>query len=349
MTDPEFALGLEQTSADPLPVFENVTPELFDTEIRAQRKPVILKGLVEDWVVTQAAKTSAQSVAGLLQQHASPHPVPVNLKEPGTGGRYFYTDSVKTCNFARRQVPLAAIVTELLRQANVAEPMGVYMDATPADTVLPGFSRQHEMPLAPSGTEPRIWLGNSARVAPHFDLSENIACVVSGQRRFLVFPPEQVANLYMGPIENTPGGVPVSMVDPRDPDLTKFPNYAKALEHAMLAKLQPGDAIYIPRLWWHYVEASGPLNLLVNYWWDSPAISPLFSLIMATRSIRRLPPADRNALRAFFEHFVFSEQAPGTFDHIPEDARGVMGVETPQNDAAIQSTLKQMLSDLFEN
>ncbi|MEM7639982.1 MAG: cupin-like domain-containing protein [Pseudomonadota bacterium] len=347
MTDQDLALGLGQIAPEPLPVFENVTRDLFEAEIRTQRKPVILKSLVHNWAITQAAEASIQTVASLLQHHASPNPIPVNLKEPGTGGRYFYTESVKTCNFARRQVPLGAIVTELLRQADAGDPMGVYMDAATADTVLPGFSRQHMMPLVPAGTEPRIWLGNSARVAPHFDLSDNIACVVSGQRQFLVFPPEQVANLYMGPIENTPGGVPVSMVDPRDPDLTKYPNYAKALEHAMLATLHPGDAIYIPRLWWHYVEASGPLNLLVNYWWDSPPISPLFSLIMATRSIRRLPTADRDALRAFFEHFAFSDQAPDAFNHIPEDARGVMGVDTPEHDEAIRSTLKQMLSDLL--
>ena len=347
MTNSEFALKPEQTSPNPVPTLEGVTPEAFEADIRPHRKPVILKGLVRDWPVAKAASVSVQAVANLLIQHANSQPVAVNLKEPGTDGRYFYTESVKSCNFARRRVPLSTIVTELLRQSSTTPPMGVYMDAVPAESILPGFSGLHDMPLAPPGTEPRIWLGNSARVAPHFDLSENIACVVSGQRQFLIFPPEEVKNLYMGPIENTPGGVPVSMVDPRNPDLDKYPRYATAIKHALLAKLEPGDAIYIPRLWWHYVEASGPLNLLVNYWWDSPEISPLFSLIMATRSIRRMPESDRNALKTFFEHFVFSEHASDAFDHIPEDARGVMGLDTPHYDAEIRSTLKQMFSTLM--
>ena len=29
----------------------------------------------------------------------------------------------------------------------------------------------------------------------------------------------------------------------------------------------PGDAIYIPPLWWHHVESLGQFNVLVNYWY----------------------------------------------------------------------------------
>ena len=39
----------------------------------------------------------------------------------------------------------------------------------------------------------------------------------------------------------------------------------------MVADLQPGDALYIPSLWWHHVESIGVLNTMVNYWWTAPA------------------------------------------------------------------------------
>mgnify|MGYP000193751085 CR=1 FL=1 len=58
------------------------------------------------------------------------------------------------------------------------------------------------------------------------------------------------------------------MVDIRQPDLEQFPNYAKAEAVAQQAILEPGDAIYIPALWWHGVESLEGLNVLVNYWWD---------------------------------------------------------------------------------
>ena len=56
------------------------------------------------------------------------------------------------------------------------------------------------------GVPPRLWLGNAIKVATHYDQMENIGIVVTGRRRFTLFPPEQVANLYMGPIELTPAG-----------------------------------------------------------------------------------------------------------------------------------------------
>ena len=349
MPDTQTSYALGDVSVANVPVYTDVTPEIFEREIQSAKSPILMKGLVRDWEICKAASNSPEALGMLLQRHSSQNPVTVNISEPGSGGRYFYRDDLKACNFLRQSATLGAIVGQLLQQLNHLDPLGVYMDATIASDVLPGFSIQHPMPLVPQGTEPRIWLGNSARVAPHFDMSENVACVASGERQFLLFPPEQVANLYAGPLENTPGGAPVSMVDPRHPDLARFPKYPKAMEHAVLAKMETGDALYIPRLWWHYVEASGPLNLLVNYWWDSPNISPLLSLILATRSIRRMPEQDRLALRAFFDHFVFGQDAPAAFDHIPEDVRGVMGVDTPEQDAQLRPLLLKMVADALSD
>ena len=69
---------------------------------------------------------------------------------------------------------------------------------------------QNPNPLLPAGNHARVWIGNAVTVAPHFDVSENIACVVAGRRRFILFPPEQTANIYPGPMDVTPAHVPIS-------------------------------------------------------------------------------------------------------------------------------------------
>jgi oxalate decarboxylase/phosphoglucose isomerase-like protein (cupin superfamily) len=73
----------------------------------------------------------------------------------------------------------------------------------------------------------------------------------------------------MGPAHPTPAGAPVSMVHVTAPDLERYPRYANALEIAVEAELGPGDAIFIPKDWFHHVEALERLNMLVNYWWDA--------------------------------------------------------------------------------
>ena len=180
---------------------------------------------------------------------------------------------------------------------------------------------------------PRLWIGNAAKVAIHHDPSENIACVAAGRRRFTLFPPEQVGNLYMGPFHQTPAGVPVSLVHLTDPDLERFPRFARALDAAMTAELGPGDALYIPYHWYHHVEALEPFNVLVNYWWDSAPAgvgSPWDVMLHAMTSLRALPPGQRRAWKAMFDHYVFmSGGDPGA--HLPEADRGVLTPPSPRS------------------
>jgi ribosomal protein L16 Arg81 hydroxylase len=127
------------------------------------------------------------------------------------------------------------------------------------------------MPFVPSSAEPRLWIGNAAKIATHNDPIDNVAVVAAGRRRFTLFPPEAEANLYMGPEHPTPAGTPVSMVHVTAPDWERFPLFERALAVAEEAELSPGDAVFIPRDWFHHVEALERFNVLVNYWWDSSA------------------------------------------------------------------------------
>jgi len=137
---------------------------------------------------------------------------------------------------------------------------------------------------------------------------ENIGCVVAGRRRFTVFPPEQTSNLYVGPLDLTPAGAPVSMVSVTAPEFERFPRFREALANGLVADLEPGDAIYIPYLWWHHVESLERFNVLVNYWWNpAPAGlgAPFDSIFHGMMAIGGLPANQRKAWRALFDHYVF--------------------------------------------
>ena len=192
-----------------------------------------------------------------------------------------------------------------------------------------------------------IWIGTKSRIAAHNDFPDNLAFVAAGRRRFTVFPPSQFRNLYIGPVDNTPAGRAISMVDFHNPDYSKYPKFKDALKAGLMVELEPGDAIHIPSMWWHHVEGLEPFNVLVNYWWrETPQYlgGPQNALNHAMMAIRDLPDDEKSHWRDVFDYYVFNNDESVT-DHIPEHGRGVLGPMTAQNASKIRSFLIKMLSD----
>lgn len=311
----------------------------------SERRPAVLRGITAGWPAVAAA-SSDQQLADYLLTFDRGARFEAFVAPPAVEGRYFYDDPMNGFNFQRATVGLRELLSEIVRQASGGAATGVYAGSLPASSVLPGFDRENTMPLlAEKQTEPRLWIGNRGNIAPHFDESDNLACVAAGRRRFVLFPPEQVSNLYVGPIDVTPAGLPASMVDVRAPDLERFPRFKDAAAAAFVAELEAGDAIYIPALWWHHVEALAPMNLLVNYWWHDGAAdagSPFGALAHGLLTISHLPVQDRLAWRSMFDHYVF-QLGDNPAAHIPPHARGVLGDSTPALRMRIRDFLLRLL------
>ncbi len=329
---------------------EEITPPdhaTFEREVRPRYTPVVMRGRAKDWPLVAAGRQSADEALAYIERLDSGAPADIMLAPPSEKGRFFYSPDMRGFNFQRQRASLTQLARELRRIAPDAQPIGVYAGAAPAASHLPGFERDNPFALAgrESGATTRIWLGNATQVATHFDLSDNFAVVALGKRRFTLFPPETTADLYVGPLDMTMAGQPVSMVDPLAPDLDRYPRYAKARELALSAELEPGDAIYIPTLWWHHVEASAPINILVNYWHnDARHGGGFLAMIHAILAIRDQPQGQREAWRAWFDHFVFGDDAAGAADHLPPPARTVTGPPSPQRDERIRQFLVGVLS-----
>ena len=201
------------------------------------------------------------------------------------------------------------------------------------------------MPLLEAGRErlTSLWIGNRSRTAAHWDLPQNLACVVAGRRRFTLFPIDQVANLYVGPLDFTPAGQAISLVDINDPDFGRHPRFREALAHAEVAELEPGDALYMPSLWWHHVETLGDFGAMVNLWWrDGPdyMATPMLTLFHALLTLRDLPENERASWRVLFDHYIFQTGDGDPMAHVPVDARGVFAPMNP----GIMQRLKAFLS-----
>ena len=295
----------------------------LDAQLRAADSPFIVRGLVADWPLVEAGKRSASEAREYIVRRRRDRPFTVSVGEPGSDGRLFY-DAAMAMNFRTMRAKLPEIFAKI--------------DAL-GEEALPIY-------LGDRSCLASIWMGTRTRIAAHNDIPDNLACVAVGRRRFTLFPHDQFRNLYLGPVDNTPAGRAVSMVDFHAPDFAAHPRFADALAHAQVAELEAGDALYIPAMWWHHVEGLDPFNVLVNYWWrETPRWlgHPQDALNHALLAIRDLPADQKARWRDLFDYYVFGndDQVVG---HIPEEGRSILAPLTPESAGRIRAYLLRQLS-----
>jgi hypothetical protein len=246
---------------NPIAELREIDAATFHQEIVPLHQPLVVRGIVQHWPAVAHALRSPDAVCDYLKAFDTGVDVNAIMTPPGTGGHVGYSDGLQGMRFVRNRLPLSDVINQLQRYLRGPNPPSLAVQSAVIAEAIPGFLDEQRLSLLAPSIQPRIWLGNTITVPAHFDEAHNLACCVSGRRRFTLFPPEQVGNLYVGPLDFTPAGAPVSMATT---DFARFPRYRAALDAAVVAELEPGDAIYIPSLWWHQVESIGALNILVN-------------------------------------------------------------------------------------
>jgi hypothetical protein len=322
----------------------------FDELIEAQQ-PVVLEGLARDWPLVASGREGPAAAAEYLQRFAGERPVTAFIGPPEIEGRFHYNADLTGMNFAAERMPLGAFLDTVLAHMDDPAPPSFYAGSTDLDIYLPGLREENDLALdhpAFSFQPPlaSIWLGNRTVAAAHHDLSNNLACCMVGRRRFTLFPPEQVENLYPGPLEPTPAGQVVTMVDLREPDFARYPRFREALAAAQVAEMEPGDVLFYPALWWHEVDALDAFNAMINYWWNPvPAWidTPQTALLQGLLGLRDRPESEKQAWRALFDYYVFGP-ADRAAEHLPEHARGHLAPMDQPNARRLRAQLLNRLN-----
>jgi hypothetical protein len=299
--------------------------------------------LVKDWPLVEAGKRSAREARDYIVRRRRDRPFTVSVGEQGSDGRMFY-DAAMGMNFRTMQAKLPEIFAKIDALGDEALP--IYLASIDLHEYFDGLHKANHVDLGDRVCLASIWMGTRTRIAAHNDIPDNLACVAVGRRRFTLFPHEQFRNLYLGPIDNTPAGRAISMVDFHAPDLDAHPRFTEALAHAQVAELEAGDALYIPAMWWHHVEGLDPFNVLVNYWWrEAPRWlgQPQDALTHAILAIRELPEDQKAKWRDLFDYYVF-KNGDNVVAHIPEEGRGVIAPLTPESAGRIRAFLLRQLS-----
>jgi len=312
-------------------ILHGINSHNIPRDLIASAKPVVLKNLVADWPMVQAGQSSDRASVDYLKSFYNGNPTIICKIPAENNGRMFYNENCTQLDYESFKGRIDETLEAILSGNPVDDP-AYYIASNIIATHLPGFSDKNNLVIPrekqSEAMDERvsIWIGGKTTATCHFDALDNLACCVAGKRRFTLFPPDQISNLYPGPLEPTPGGQVISLVDFKNPDFQKFPRFKDALSNAQVTELEPGDVLYIPSMWWHHVESLEPYNILINYWWeDAPAYltSGMNTLHMAMLGIRDKSSHEREAWRHIFNHYIF-DGAERSNSYIPVEARGFL-------------------------
>jgi len=333
----------------------HIDKRIREIEFRGQRlpdellratEPYVARGLAAHWPLVDAARTSIDAADGYVRRYYRDATVGAMLGKPEIEGRFFYNQDLTGFNYYSVRARLDAVLDEMKGYRDNPRPAAIYVGSTTIDTALPGLREHNDIDLNGREALASIWIGNQTRIAAHYDLPDNLAVVAAGRRRFTLFPPDQLANLYIGPLDFNPAGQAISLVDFAAPDHERFPRFREALKHAQVAELEPGDAIFIPSMWWHHVEALAVFNVLVNYWWrQSPDYmdTPTNALMLALLTMRELPTEQRQAWQEIFRHYIF-EPDEANEAHLPPHARHALAPLDEDRARALRAALLQRIN-----
>jgi len=307
-------------------------PDVFRREIAERCRPVVLRGVFDNWPAVRAAVESPAALRDYLCRFSN-----------GVQAQAFIGDPA--INFERADMDVPTALEQVLANAATPGSPTLYMGSLRTETYLPGFASENGTGMLPPEISPRIWFGNQSYVSCHYDTYDNLAGVVAGRRRFTLYPPEAIAGLYVGPIDHTMAGQPVSLADGAERGDARYPAFEAIREQALEAELGPGDALYLPKLWWHRIEATDPVNVLVNYWWDGFASgpdAPYNAMLLSMIAIAERPAAEREAWKALFDHYVFR---PGghPLAHLPEAKHGILGPLASGNYGRIRAHIMRIM------
>jgi hypothetical protein len=153
-----------------------------------------------------------------------------------------------------------------------------------------------------------VWIGSRTRSGLHFDNADNFFGQMYGTKRALLVAPKHSKYLY--PFADNPSK---SQIDPERPDLKTFPSFQKC--DVWECELHPGDALYIPRGWWHYIVADD-ISVSINCWHGDSLTNTELTKLFFAGGPRVVVQAARDfvwhgVLRRPYQGRLFSPPSPG--------------------------------------
>lgn len=266
-----------------VPTSRRPSLETFQIHLDKHTTPLLLTGIIDDWPARQTWQEPAHLLRATLGGRRC---VPIEIGETYTHAdwrqeimpfqhfmqNYLLPDKPAEIGYLG-QHNLFHQIPSLLREIRTPD----YCFSAPPE-VIP--ASRLDLPSVPPVDEPQknVWLGPKGTRTPlHTDPYHNIFCQVLGYKYVRLYPPQASASVYpRGVDENGINESNTSQVELRlDREVQsnvdvqqaeRFPAFAAQMGYQE-AIVGPGECLYIPAGWWHYIE-SLTTSYSVSFWWN---------------------------------------------------------------------------------
>ncbi|WP_300605765.1 cupin-like domain-containing protein [Trebonia sp.] len=233
------------------------------------RRPILVRGLIGRWMASSWTFDSLRAVAG-------DRTVKVLVDLPARGG------VLEGGQEAYEQEMPFALFLDRAEQPDCAP---CYLAYTRPGELIRGSEDAFDFsPITipcRHPTDTRLWVGSTGTCSGlHSDLKDNVFAQISGQKRLILVPFRQTHLVYpfLDNIAN-------SRIDPEHLDTLRFPRFLEA--NVLTSVLGPGDVVYIPRGWWHYLRSESP-SISINHWFGPPVPGYVFLALLVRLGWRYL-------------------------------------------------------------
>lgn len=122
---------------------------------------------------------------------------------------------------------------------------------------------RHPYSAGASWSDFRVSIGAAGTTTPiHVELLHNLFTVLHGEKEVVLFAPSETRSLQSFGVFS--GAPHISPVDPRTRDEARWPGVLRCKPRRCV--LRSGDALFIPRGWWHAVRTNEP-TIAMGAWW----------------------------------------------------------------------------------
>ncbi|MCF6245391.1 MAG: cupin-like domain-containing protein [Sulfurovum sp.] len=213
---------------------ENISKEVFIKKYKNTNKPLVITQLTKDWPARKKWDID------YITKVAGENIVPLYDSKPSTDTKHQHAPAT--------HMPLKSYIN-LLQKGEKDLRMFFYNILAEAPQLTKDFNYP-DLGLKLFKKLPVLFLGGkNARVQMHFDIdmADILLCHFGGEKRIMLFPPEQTKHIYRVPFSFSS----LNTINYENPDYDTYPAL-KNLE-GRIAELNHGDVIYIPSGYWHYI------------------------------------------------------------------------------------------------